>query len=488
MPASDLQWAVNDLNNRSEAIALRRAYYEGRHRSTIPQGKTLARELRELLDDLNDNLCDDIVDEPVNRLAILSWTGPGKAGKAATESWTRNRGDARSSDVHRNGWMAGDGFTIVQVDERGKARWYSQRPEQMAVRYSPEYPDAIEVAAKVWRVGKAWRLNLYYPPATDDGSPWVERYVTKGTNNDGSVPSPKAFQPIAETENADGTRTQAVEALEGDRIPVFHYPADAIGCYGKAALSSTVIGLQDVLNKSVVDMVVAMEGHALPDRWATGIQVEIDPATGQERPLQKTGRERLIRTGSKDAQFGQFQQAAMDSFLSTQDKYRLEIARKGYLPAYVVSIDAAGNAPSGLSLLITEGRLTKRVKSAQRDWGQEWREQQAYMLRLEGLKDVTAEELEIAWAPAETRDETALLEALTLKMGLGLPKRQALIEAGYDEDDVDEWLDAAQAQAAVIRGGSGVPPLPAAAGGMLPAPPVQPNGAGAPPAVAPSAA
>jgi hypothetical protein len=188
----------------------------------------------------------------------------------------------------------------------------------------------------------------------------------------------------------------------------------------------------------------------------------------------------MIRTGSKEATFGQFQQATMEPFLNTQAAYRLEIGRKGYLPAHTIQM--TGEAPSGLSLLVSEGRLVKRVLTAQDDWGVEWRAQQAFTLRLEGHQ-VEASDLEIYWAEAATRDEVALLETLTLKVGLGLPKRQALIEAGYDADEVDEWLDMAQAKADVIRGGSGVPPLPPAQGGMLPAPPVQPNGAAAPASV-----
>ena len=493
-PLADIAWAVNDLNGRAEGIRLRRAYYEGRHKTTIPTGKTLARELRDLLDDLNDNLCDDVVDEPVNRMAILTWQGKRAGlGTDAIEVWEQSRGDARAREVHRNGWAVGDGFVIAQRDAKGTPRWYSQQPECMAVRYSDEYPDEIEVAAKCWRVGKAWRLNLYYgpqegPDGMGGGKPFVLRYTTKGTANDGSIPSAKAFTPLAE-DAEEGTGPY--EALEGDRIPVFHFPADAISGYGRAAITPTVIGLQDVLNKSVVDMVVAMEGHALPDRWATGIQAEYDPVTGEEKPIMKSGRERLIRTGSKDAAFGQFQQAAMDSFLSTQDKYRLEIARKGYLPAYVVSMDASGNAPSGLSLLIAEGRLVKRVKTAQDDWGQTWREVMAYMLRLMGKGDVQANDLEEQWAPAETRDEKALLETLTIKVeSLGLPKREALIEAGYDEDDVDQWLEEAQAKADAISGGRlsqpgapapGLPaPAPSQAVHGLPSPPVQPSGAAAP--------
>jgi hypothetical protein len=192
----------------------------------------------------------------------------------------------------------------------------------------------------------------------------------------------------------------------------------------------------------------------------------------------------MLRTGSKEATFGQFPQADLSMFHTTQDKVRQEIARKGFLPSYSVSTDGA-DAPSGLSLLIQEGRQIKRVLTAQDDWGVTWREQQAYVLRLQGMDGVTAGDLEMEWAPPGTRDETALLEALTLKVALGLPKREALIQAGESPEDVDEWLATAQAQADVIRGGSGLPPQAPAQGGMLPGAPPQPVGASAPGAVAP---
>lgn len=494
MPASDIPWAVNDLNARAESIRLRQEYYDGKHRSMIPQGKTLSPELRRLLDDLDDNLCDDVVNEPVSRLVLIAWNASGgtdeegglEANKAlaiaAQESWEANRGNARSRDVHRNAYATGDGWTIVQQDQAGQVRWYSQRPECMAARYSKERPDEMEVAAKCWREGGRWRLNLYYPPsALTGGKPHLERYTTKGTTNDGSVPQAKSFTAYADAEN----EVEPAEMLDGDRIPVFHYPTDEIGRYGRPALTSTVINLQDVLNKSFVDLVVSMERHSLPDRWATGVQVEYDQVTGEERPLKATGRERMIRSGSKEAQFGQFPQAALEMFHTTQDKVRAEIARKGKLPPYQVASEGSGQAPSGLSLLIQEGGLIKRVLTAQDDWGVTWKEQQAYTLRLQGMEGVTADDLDMEWAHPGTRDETALLEALTLKVGLGLPKREALIQSGESPEDVDRWLDDAQAKADVIRGGSGLEDLPQPVGGMLPGAPVQPNGAAAPSAVAP---
>lgn len=464
MPLEDVAWALEDFAARRADIRARLNYRDGRHRTLIPQGKTLSQTLRDLIDELNDNLCDDVVEEPTSRIRLTTWTAQSKdVAILANELWDDAKADPRLRDLCRNAFTTGDGWAIAQLDRLGRPRWYSQPPELMAARYDDDSPDDLAVAAKMWRNGNTWRMNLYYPPEAPGRAPWVERYTAAKTSGS-EAPGFKRWS------QADLPDQEAVEELAGSRIPVFHFPHDNVGGYGRPALTGTVMGLQDVLNKSVGDMVVAMEAHALPDRWGTGIQAERDPVTGEERPIQRTGRERLIRTGSKDAQFGQFPQASMDSFLETQKELRLEMARKGHIPPYLVS--GGGDTPSGLALILSDGRVVKRVKAAETDWTPELCALQAYLLELAGTP-VEPSELEPQWAPPETRDDQALLEGLVIKVdSLGLPKREALVEAGYDEDDVDEWLEDARAQAEAISGGR--LSSAGASGGMLP--PGQPLG------------
>lgn len=503
MPISDLPWAIGDLTSRAPHLQRLRRYYEGQHDQVIPDGRTLSRTMRDLLDRMRDNLCDDVVDEPVERLEVLAWRdtqadGEDTQGTAASDLWDQSRGPQWVREVFRSSFREGDGYAIVQRNARGQVRAYPQRADAMAVRYSADNPGEVEVAAKAWRKGRGWRINLYYAPQVDPnapvqapqgiryGQPWVERYTSRGTSSDGTIPGARSFQPVTD---ADG-QGAPVEALEGDRIPVFHYPADEWGRYGRSSLDD-VTPLQDALNKSLCDLLVAGEFTALPQRWATGVQVEYDPVTGDEKPLFRTGAERMIRTGSKDAAFGEFAAGDMSQFLNVQTMLRMEIARKGKLPLYSVSLDASAAAPSGLSLLVAEGRQVKRVLAAQSDSGLVLREQMAYMLTLDG-KPTTAADLEVTWRPPQTRDEQALAEVLAAKVALGLPERQALIEWGYDAAEVDQWLadaaaarEDAAARLADTMGGriSEVPvPMPLAAqGGMAVAPPQAPAGASAPP-------
>lgn len=482
---ADLEWAIEDVKRRLPAYTLFRQYDEGDHRLLFATEKFL-NAFGSLFQEFADNLCEDVVDGITDRLQIIGWASNDKAlNDLADEVWTLNQGESRSGAVHRNGFREGDGFTIAQVDKNGRARTYRQQPTQMAVRYSTEAPDEMDLAAKVWKSGSRYRANLYYPDGT------IKKYATKGTGADGGMPQAAAFKPLAEGDPGLRDDESWVTEGQGEGMPVFHYPNGELSDYGKSILRG-VIPLQDALNKAVADMLVTMEGHAAPLRWGTGIEVERDPVTNQEiDPFKRANLPgSILRTGSKDAAFGEFSPSAMEGFLDVQDSFRIEIARKGYLPPYAVSPrSASAQAPSGVSLLVAEGRTIKLAKDRQRDWGTEHKREMAYLLNLElGTADrVTANDLELEWTPPETRDELALLETLILKKELGVPDRVLLLELGYDSDEVDEWLEDQEAAdegqmaaLSVLQGGRG-PVAPGAAQTLngalgLPGGPVPPAG------------
>lgn len=457
MTLEDLAWAVEDVRSRLKPYATARAYDLGNHHLTFATDKFL-NTFGALFREFADNLCDDVVDALSDRLQIVSWSstlaantdpadidpeapdaGADDLTKAVAEFWERSNGESRVGGVHRNGVREGDGFVIVQAGPDGKAQPWKQRPEQMAVRYSSEYPDQIDVAGKVWRQGKRFRATLYYP----DGL--VERYATKGMGSSGEMPQARAFKPL-QAGDPDLVRiagegedlTYADETGEG--MPVFHYPNGECGEYGRSVVLK-VLPLQDALNKSVADMLVAMEFHAYPQRWATGVQVEKNDDGSDKSPF-AAGEGRLWRVGDKDAEFGQFDVAQMDGFLKVQDGFRLEIGRKGALPPHALNLQSSssGTPPTGISLLVSEGRTIKWARDRQRDWGQTHRAMVAYGLVLEGHTGVTGKDLSLQWAPPETRDMKALLEEAAMKLDLGVSKRQVLLELGYSPEQVTKFL------------------------------------------------
>lgn len=452
----DVAWAVEDIRARLPERQKALEYFQGRHPLNFATQK-FRNTYGSLFQELRDNMCDDVVNEPTDRLQILNWTTanaeePSAEPEAATlpeadelatkaqEWWDGQRGQARSGSVHQNGFRSGDGFVIIwDANGDNEPRMYVQDPRQMAVRYSTTYPDQIEVAAKCWMVGKGYRLNLYYPPNPrdpDDTRARIEHWYSKGfdaRSGEKAIPSAKAFQPYTIGAEGDADHVPPVE-YHDKGLPVFHFPNGELGDYGTSVLND-VYGLQDALNKLLCDFMVSSEDAALIKRWATGIEIPRDPVTGKEVSPFKDG-DNLWWTKSERSQFGQFTPAEVEGFLKSMRALRLEIARKGALPAHSVDSEGTGNAPSGLSLLIAEGKLIKRCKDRTRDWGMTWREMMAYVLSWMLSREVLPSDLDLAWAPIETRDEQALLETLALKSGLGVPKVQLLREMGYTDRQI----------------------------------------------------
>ena len=485
MPAPsnpDVAWAIEDIRAKLKERQRALDYYDGNHPLNFASRK-FRNTFGELFQEFADNLCDDVVDVPADRLQIKAWSG--SKGAEAQTWWEANKMDARSGATHQHGFRSGDGFVIVWDDAGdGIPRPYIQDPRQMAVRYSQANPDNLEVAAKCWRSGKGYRLNLYYPPSQgmgEEGRGRIERYYSKGWSNqtgEKGIPNATAFLPYATGAEDDPGRVEAVE-FHDHGMPVFHFPNGELSGYGSSVLKG-VYPLQDALNKSVADMLVAGEAWSLPKRWGTGIEVRTDPVTGQEEDPFKDDKS-FWWTKAKDAMFGQFPAADRKGFLEEQDAWRLEIARKGALPPHSIKM-ANGSMPSGLSLLVAEGKLIKRVKDRQRDWGPVWRALVAYALSWDG-GGVTPDDLDIEWEPAETRDVQAHLEELSLKKSLGVPVWQLLTEAGYDHDQLlafaglSEDEKARELDAAFAASGGRIS---APGGALVPQSPAPPGGAAEP--------
>ncbi len=449
----DVAWAIADITAKLPAREKALRYFKGDHDLNFATTK-FRNVYGTLFQELRNNMCDDVVNEPTDRLQITNWSTPSDdetppevadipkpdpLARAAQEWWDAQRGEARSGSVHQNGFRSGDGFVIVwDVDGDDQPNMYVQDPRQMAVRYSALYPDRIEVAAKCWMVGEGYRLNLYYPadPFADDQRARIEHWYSRGHNSrsgEKGIPSAKAFMPYQVGQEGDERHVPSVEYHDRG-MPVFHFPNGELGGYGASVLDD-IYPLQDALNKLLCDFMVSSEDAALIKRWATGIEIPRDPVTGTEKSPFKDG-ENLWWTASERAKFGQFTPADVEGFLKSMRALELKIARKGALPPHSVDPEASGNAPSGLSLLIAEGKLIKRCKDRTRDWGMTWREMMAYVLTWKTSTEVKPSDLDLSWAPVETRDEQALLETLVLKKALNVPTVQLLREAGYTDRQI----------------------------------------------------
>jgi hypothetical protein len=336
--------------------------------------------------------------------------------------------DRRANEVHQEALREGDGYILVWPDEEGRATIYPQRADRIVYKYSDDLPGQVEWAAKGWRDASShYNLTMYYEDR-------LEKFVSKDSVR--AVPDSEKAMVRREVEGEPWPMPN-----ETGRIPLFHFASNApVGGYGKSELAD-VVPVQDGLNKAVADMLVAMEYVALPQRYATGLEVEYDEETGKAKEPFKPGVERLWTSPATDTRFGQFDGASLEQFTKVQDSFRAETARVSGTPFHYLMLQG-GDWPSGEAMKTAEARFLSRVNGRMTTYGNAWEDGMKFAVSLESATPMSdEEEFNAGWKDPAPRSEKEHAETVAIKKDLGLPQRQALLELGYTEDEVNQFME-----------------------------------------------
>jgi hypothetical protein len=407
------------------------------------------------------NLCPAICDAVRDKLRIAGFSvnaGPGAAVLSATSAelveavppqaavqagslrsdidriWFRNRMQQRAGEIHKEALKNGDAYAIVWFDPNGEVTIYLQRAANVVVTYDEERPGSILWAAKYWRTpDKRTRLNIFYPDR-------IERFVTKSESEAG-LPDAKQFvgvgSPAASRLQAGSLRSDELVPNPFGVVPVFHFANNAdVGCHGLSELAAA-IPIQDGLNKSILDMLVAMEFSAFRQRWVAGIEVDNDPDTGEAKQPFKSGVDQLWVSSDPGTTFGDFNTSNLDQFLKVKDSFRVDMASVTGTPLHYFLQTSRGFA-SGEALKQNETRFLAKVGDRQVSFGQTWAELMSFALRLAGQGNGV--ELITNWDDPSPTSEKDVLENILLKKQIGVSTDQLLRETGYGEVDVRKMM------------------------------------------------
>lgn len=422
----DIKAALGQFGARAAAYRLYQEYYGGQHRLAFATDK-FRSAFGTLFRAFSLNLCPKVVDSCANRLSLTGFgaeEGGEQAAAAAWAIWQANRMDLRSGEVHTEALTAGDAYVIVWPDrDGGQPVIYPNDGAAMTVRYDQENPGRILWAAKAWTLeapdGRL-RLNLYYPDR-------IEKYITR-SKADALPDNSNGFEPF----EAPG-EPWPLENPYG-AVPVFHFAnRSRTGRFGVSELSD-VIPIQDALNKTVADMLVAGEFVALPQRWATGLETDIDEATGKPKAPFIPGADRLWTTEGVETKFGQFEAASLDGFLKEKSDFAKDIGSVSSTPIHFL-IPPTGDWPSGESLKTAESEFTAKVKRRQLAFGNVWENVMSFALQVanQGGKGVR---LSAMWTDPAPRSERDQADVAVLKSQVGVSDAQLQREMGYTEEEI----------------------------------------------------
>lgn len=426
--ASDIAWALADLRAREVNYTRYTDYYRGIHRLSFATDK-FRDAFGVLLSAFADNLCKTVVNTLADRLQVTGFASDREGKQPAIDAWDMwqaNRMDRRSGEVHTEALRCGDGFLIVWPGPDGAPRMIPQKAAQIVVEYDSEEPGVLVKAAKCWLDNfRRWRLNLYYPDR-------IEKYATPppAMASEVTYTAPLPWSEGAFTEYQEPNEPWPVPNLWG-KVPVFHFANDAdVGELGQSELES-VIPLQDGLNKAVCDMMVAMEFVALPQRWATGLEVEIDSETGKPLAPFIPGADRVWTAGAPDVRFGQFDAANLAQFISVQESFRKEIGLVSMTPLHYIH---PVNYPSGEAMKAAEAPLVSKARDRAIAFGNVWEDAIAFAMTIAGKP---ANYLSCLWSDPQSRNDKASIDVQLGKKELGVSQRQNLRELGYSDEQIE---------------------------------------------------
>ncbi|HMO82033.1 MAG TPA: phage portal protein [Pyrinomonadaceae bacterium] len=419
-----IEESLHHFRAANPAYARNERYYRGKHDLAFATEK-FASAFGSLFREFALNLCPAVCDAVRDKLRITGFLPRGAAATQASadvrratslaqDIWHRNRMPIRSAEVHREALVNGDAYAIVWPDAEGKPVIHPNRAANCFIVYDEEGRGQVVRAAKFWRTrDKRTRLNLFFPDR-------IERYIT-ARPGEGTLPSADEFVPFRDTSGRDGRSGTSGKASPGFAVanpfgvvPVFHFANNAdMGSFGRSELESA-IPVQDGLNKSVLDMMVAMEFAAYRQRWAAGIEVQTD---GEGRPDQpfKPGVDKLWLAQSPDARFGDFDTADLDQFIKVKDSFRVDIASVTGTPLYYL-LPSVRSFPSGEAQRKAETRFIAKVRNRQAAFGHTWAEVMGFALRIEAGS--AAPRLETEWEDPAAVSERELLENELLRRRL----------------------------------------------------------------------
>ncbi|MGB3327337.1 MAG: phage portal protein [Thermomicrobiales bacterium] len=392
-----------------------------------------------------------VVGAITDRLSIVGWGGDddGEEAQDAKDLWDENDMQERELQVYDEAATAGDAYAIVEKHpDTGEVHIWPQTAVQCRVHYSQDRPGEVEYGVRQWVESDRYaRLNIYFGDR-------IEKYRSNSAMPDGTDLRDWARETNAASlagrflpYQPEGDSAWPV-MLPGDgtTVPVFHFAANGtVNSYGISELEN-LIPVQDAFNKTLMDLLVAMEFAAFPQRYL----LNADTAGSREAIKRyQAGVERLIniKAAIDDSGVtlpvgaGEFSAADVQQYIDPIELFDRLISRLSKVPEHYLRGDEGSDQMSGRSRRLKEAPFVAKLEKYQKKFGPVWLRLMIYALSLEG-KQADRKSLRVIWRPAAPMAKEDLLDVAMVEKTLGLSLRTILRETmGLDKEQIDTYLE-----------------------------------------------
>ncbi|MET8826090.1 phage portal protein [Streptomyces sp. NPDC004610] len=443
---ADLMLGIEELKKSRSGYDQAQTYYDGK----VPEVFTSVRLRRALAAhdiDFDLNFAKTPVNAVTNRLKVASITSPDKTtSDLIAKVWQDNQLNLELPDLLRRAGEYGDAYLMVlpvedEHDNVLRVEMFYNSPQTVRVIYDQENPRRKAFTIKRWRDGPYWRAELLYDDRT-------ERWTT-GKNSTGEKPADWTHW-LADDEDPE---SWLLDHDWGEQ-PAFHFRTDRpygtpehYGAYGPqnaiTKLQATHMGTVDyqgapqryaLTETATTDTSDLEPGDFDDDDWPKDERGTGPSDTGADSSLKAGPGEMWLLRGYREV--GQFDAANPDVFLDPIQFNVRAMAQITDTPLRMFDPQSSSQR-SGESYREEDGPFISKVENRQTSYGASLHAAFVFALRLLGVTDPV---VTVDWVPARSVSSAEGWQTVKAKIEAGVPRRQALMEAGYRAEQVDAWL------------------------------------------------
>lgn len=382
------------------------AYYNGVHR-LAQMGLAVPPSLRAFETAVNwPRLTVDALEA---RLDVKTFYTPdGDRADAVIEGWAYNNLDSESSLAHIDALVYGRSFVVVgaNADDPAHPLVTVESPREITAEIDPRtrrITRALRVYGPSEVTGQPLHATLYEP----DSTTWFAR-------RDG-----EKWQQTGRDDHRLG-RVPIVMLVNRRRA----------GDFRGVSEMADVLGLTDAAARTLTNLQVAGETHAIPARWVAGVaKGDFVDAAGKPIPVWESYFTAMSATGNKDAKFGQFSASDLKNFHDTVNHYAALVAAVTKMPATYLGLTTA-NPASADAIRSAEAPHVKLAERKQRAFGDAWAWVGALYERFRTGSWENGNAMRTEWHDAATPTVQARADAI-VKLNGGKPILS--VEGSWDE-------------------------------------------------------
>lgn len=421
------EWWVYRLHKglvkRQEAIEFFDKYYRGDH--PLPWLAPQAEEgFRRVLKMTRSNYMGLVCDAQVERMNFEG-IRVGDSLEADQEMWAIWLANHLDSDFDQGlleSAIAGAAYLHVapnQEDEKKPKMWV-EHPSQVIVEHTPGSGRNIrEAGLKLWQDDWTGRLQ-----ATLQYKGYIFKYESEKrtlTETDKVRWTPRIVG------KEDWPARNPLEVVSFIELP--NNPRLLTG--GVSELYD-LTDIQDRINKTLADRLMTQDYGAFPQKWAKAWP-ETDSEGNPTKQID-VGRDRMVTTDVKEAEFGQWDAAPMDPYSAAKREDVKDVASRSRTPAQYL-LGEMSNV-NGETLKASESGLVSKVRQRIKPHTEGLKEAFRLVRKAASLPEVPMEPI---WRNPEFRTEGELVDALGKMSALGVPEEALWERWGATPQERDRW-------------------------------------------------